>query len=103
MATVLPIGNADWDVIDAPVPALQTWADGADVDISTLESEMDTIQQVIDEMEETGLFGEDSVYIGSARYSFMRAQNKVTLRTLKLDHIPKYLGDQGYHSGPSVR
>ena len=26
----------------------------------------------------------------------MRSQNKVTLRTLKLDHIPKYLGDQGY-------
>ena len=48
---LFPTTNADWDVIDAPMPALkadvlalQAFVTGADADITTLETEMDTAQ-----------------------------------------------------------
>ena len=48
---VFPTANADWDVADAPTPALkadvvalQAFVTGADADITTLETEMDQAQ-----------------------------------------------------------
>ena len=46
LSDVFPLANhaADWIQIDAPVPTLQAWANGADQDITTLESEMDAAE-----------------------------------------------------------
>jgi hypothetical protein len=41
---VFPHANADWDVIDAPCPSLVAWQTGADADINTLETEMDSAE-----------------------------------------------------------
>ena len=43
---LFPVANhaADWEQMDAPVPTLQSWATGADQDITTLESEMDAAE-----------------------------------------------------------
>ena len=48
---VFPTANADWDLIDAPVPTLQAWANGADADINTLEAEIDQAQTDIHAVE----------------------------------------------------
>jgi hypothetical protein len=49
---LFPAANTgDWVVIDAPVPALQAWANGADADISTLETEVDAAEGRLDALE----------------------------------------------------
>ena len=44
------------------------------------------------------ILGDDSLYIGSARYSYQRNNQEVRLKRLIPGHVPKYLGDQGYDS-----
>ncbi|MAD46761.1 MAG: hypothetical protein CMH98_17340 [Oceanospirillaceae bacterium] len=104
ISDLFPTANTgDWVQIDAPVPTLQGWATGADADISTLETEMDAaegrltaLEVLATENEEEGLFGDGTVYIGSARLSFNRSNYVLKIKVLKPDHIPKFLSDQGY-------
>ena len=46
--------TGDWVQIDAPVPTLQAWANGADADITTLENEMDAAEVRLDALEAVG-------------------------------------------------
>jgi len=69
---IFPVANTgDWVVIDAPVPALQAWANGADADITTLETEMDAVEVRVDALEAGGGGGAsapvtESVYVNSS-------------------------------------
>ena len=51
---VFPDANADWDIIDAPVPSLTTWQTGADADITTLEGEVDQLQIDVTALQQGG-------------------------------------------------
>ena len=55
IAQVFPHANTgDWIQIDAPVPTLQAWANGADADITTLENEVDAAEVRLDTLEAAG-------------------------------------------------
>jgi hypothetical protein len=66
---IFPVATTgDWVVIDAPVPALQAWANGADADITTLETEMDAVEVRVDALEAGGASAPvtESVYVNSS-------------------------------------
>jgi len=76
---IFPVANTgDWVVIDAPVPALQAWANGADADITTLETEMDAVEVRVD-AKRTGPTGDRAtVHVTSATIVYVAVENVLT-------------------------